>query len=113
MWKKIKNISEKLRAEFDEGSRLLSRLQTYQRMQHEVRTRSKFVVNRIFNVTQGQQFMKMLIVDFGLETTYNQWNSVLPKTDKICKTSYDGYLFAPGWAWKRNSGNIKYNMDVE
>ena len=57
--------------------------------------------------------MKMLIVDFGLETTYNQWNSVLPKTDKICKTSYDGYLFAPGWAWKRNSGNKKYNMDVE
>ena len=51
----IINILKKLRAEFDEGSRLLSRLQTYQRMQHEVRTRSKFVVKRIFNVTQGHK----------------------------------------------------------
>ena len=55
----------------------------------------------------------MSILDLGLETTYNQWNSVLPKTDKICKTSYDGYLFALGWAWKRNSGNKKTNLDVE
>ena len=55
IWKEIINILEKLRAEFDEGSRLLSRLQTYQRMQHEVRPRSKFVVKGIFNVTQGHK----------------------------------------------------------